>query len=316
MTEAIEVTATARLHLGFLDLNGSLGRRFGSLGLSLDQPRTRLRLAAAARSRFEGPESERAAQHLATLSQHLGLTRGHQLRIEEAIPAHAGLGSGTQLALAVATSVRWLHGLRLDPRADALLLGRGARSGVGIGLFQDGGLVLDGGRGAAEPPPPLLARLPLPRPWRVLLLLDPAHQGLSGARERAAFAALPPLDEAVCAELCRLVLMQVLPAVAESDLAAFGAAVTQMQDILGDYFAPAQGARITSRRVADGLAALAARGACGIGQSSWGPTGFAFIANEPDAQREAAALRAQPAGAGLDILVCRGLNRGATVTAL
>ncbi len=37
---AVRVIAPARLHLGFLDLNGGLGRLFGSIGLAIDTPRT------------------------------------------------------------------------------------------------------------------------------------------------------------------------------------------------------------------------------------------------------------------------------------
>ncbi len=45
----VEVASCARLHLGFLDLNFSLGRRFGSIGMLLDGPVTRLSLAALSR---------------------------------------------------------------------------------------------------------------------------------------------------------------------------------------------------------------------------------------------------------------------------
>jgi predicted sugar kinase len=39
MTDStVSVTVPARLHLGFLDLDGGLGRRFGSLGMALDGP--------------------------------------------------------------------------------------------------------------------------------------------------------------------------------------------------------------------------------------------------------------------------------------
>ena len=38
----VSVTAPARLHLGFLDMNGSRGRRFGSVGLTLEGPRVEL----------------------------------------------------------------------------------------------------------------------------------------------------------------------------------------------------------------------------------------------------------------------------------
>ena len=148
MFDSVTVAAAARLHLGFLDMNGGLGRRFGGLGLAIDRPATRLTIRRAAAPAVEGLEAERAARHLALLTRHLGLTPAYRLTIHEAIPAHAGLGSGTQLALAIATALRRLEGLSPDYSNDALLLRRGARSGIGLGLFQRGGLIVDGGRGA------------------------------------------------------------------------------------------------------------------------------------------------------------------------
>jgi hypothetical protein len=46
------------------------------------------------------------------------------------------------------------------------LLGRGARSGVGIAGFDHGGLLLDGGPRADGSPAALLARIALPPAWR------------------------------------------------------------------------------------------------------------------------------------------------------
>ena len=40
--QSVMVEAPARLHLGFMDLNGATGRRFGSLGLALDGFSTRI----------------------------------------------------------------------------------------------------------------------------------------------------------------------------------------------------------------------------------------------------------------------------------
>ena len=44
MTAHVSVEAAARLHLGFLDMNGSLNRMYGGLGLSVTGLRTRLTL--------------------------------------------------------------------------------------------------------------------------------------------------------------------------------------------------------------------------------------------------------------------------------
>lgn len=314
MVDSVTVKAPARLHLGFLDMHGGLGRRFGSLGLAIDRPDTRLTMRRGARQRVAGPEAERAARHLDSLARHFGFPSSYELDIHEAIPPHAGLGSGTKLALAVASALRRLEGLQLDPSADAVLLQRSARSGLGVGLFEHGGFIVDGGRGDRTTSPPIIARLPFPEEWRVVLVRDPHAGGLHGQKETTAFADLAPFEAAAAAEICRLVLIKVLPALAEHDLAAFGEAITRVQEIVGAYFAPVQGGSAFSNAAVAGVVeALRAEGATGIGQSSWGPTGFAFVGDAREAERLSEAVCEKVAGAGLDLTICKGLNHGALV---
>ncbi len=145
-------------------------------------------------------------------------------------------------------------------------------------------------------------------------MLDPGGEGVHGADEQAAFAALPPFSGDQAARLCRLVLMQALPGLADRDIAAFGAAIKELQAVLGDHYAPLQGGRrFASPAVAACLDRMDRAGAHGIGQSSWGPTGFAFAASPLEAERLAAMARRDEGSAGLDILLCAGLNHGAEI---
>lgn len=313
--DVVSVCAPARLHLGFLDLNGGLGRRFGGIGLSVSDLATRLSVERAGTTRVDGPEAERAAAHLTRLTDLLDLPRGHRLTIEEAIPAHSGLGSGTQLALAVAAALCALHERPFDPHEMAARLGRGSRSGLGAGLFATGGIVVDGGKGASEATPPMIARLSFPAAWRVIIVRDPAHRGLSGAAEIEAFRALPTFPASEAAEICRLTLMQVLPALAEEDLPAFGCAIAEIQLKVGSHFAPAQGGVFTSTRVGAAMRALSAAGTHGIGQSSWGSAGFAFAASQDEAEAAVAALARTGLCERLEIAIVEGLNHGARVEA-
>ncbi len=170
-----------------------------------------------------------------------------KLTISSAIPAHAGLGSGTQLALTIAAAFRRFAGLPLDSREDARLLDRGARSGVGVALFDRGGLAVDAGRGSHTEVPPVVAWVNFPRDWRVLLILDPRVEGAHGEAEMQAFSQLPRFAADAASEICRRTLMQILPGAVENDLEAFGDGVTGVQKIVGDHFAPAQGGgRFTS----------------------------------------------------------------------
>ncbi len=312
----IAVTVPARLHLGFLDLNGKLGRRFGGIGLAISNLGTSLSIRRAQHSEVSGPESARVQQYLHTMERSLAYDGGHAVKVLQTVPAHAGLGSGTQLALAVASGIRRLHNLPLEIEEDALRLGRGARSGIGIGLFHRGGLVVDGGHSKHSRAAPIVSHLPFPEHWRILVVLDQQRRGVHGLDEVSAFGTLAPMSEADAAWICRLVLMKALPGLAEQDIVSFGAAIKELQARLGAYFAQAQGGNaFTSHAVAGVLAALDAAGAHGVGQSSWGPTGFAFAPSPEDAERLAKLAREHSAARGLDIQVCSGLNRGAAIVA-
>ncbi len=312
----VSVMAPARLHMGFLDVGGSLGRRFGSVGVGINEIATRLSLVPAARLSAEGPGAERVLATAEKFARAVGRPCPATIRVEQAIPGHAGLGSGTQLALAVGMGLSRLHGLGLAVRDIAPLTERGARSGIGIAVFERGGLVVDGGRGEKTGIPPVIARLDLPAEWRFILILDERDQGLHGAAEVEAFQALPPFPPEEAARLCHWLLMKGLPALAERDIAAFGAVITELQRSVGDYFAPAQGGRFTSPDVSEALAFLESRGAVGIGQSSWGPTGFCLL----DQARRAEALLAEARErfgdrSDLRFLLGTARDRGAEITA-
>ena len=178
---------------------------------------------------------------------------------------------------------------------------------------QSGGVIVDAGNDGSGGPPPVVARLPFPDEWRVILILDRAQDGLHGEDEIEAFRALPPFPASGVGEICRQVLMGVMPALVERDLAAFGAAITAIQMLVGDHFAPAQGGVFTSKRVEAVAHRLAEAGAVGIGQSSWGPTGFAFAPSEAAAPAMVAAA-AGSRRTGMEVRIVRGRNSGAKIS--
>ncbi len=313
---AIKVTAPARLHLGFLDLNGSLGRTYGSIGLAIDEPATELTLSEAGEFAATGPETDRALKALQRCAALFAPGKTFRADVARAIPAHAGLGSGTQLALAIGSAVLKLQNQARKAHELGELVERGARSAIGITAFEQGGFVIDGGRGDADRAPPLLVRIAFPDAWRILLVLDPAETGVHGEKETKAFNALPAFPEAVAGHLCRLTLMRLLPGLVEQDLAAFGSALTEIQHTVGGHFAAAQGGTPwSSPAVGRIVGKLGAAGATGLGQSSWGPTGFAFVESEAAAQRLYSSLVEAAKAEGLHLRVARGRNSGALFSA-
>jgi beta-ribofuranosylaminobenzene 5'-phosphate synthase len=314
--DAVHATAPARLHLGFLDMHGGLGRRFGSIGLSLENPVTELSVTRAKSFSASGAETERVEKLLRRFADELHLSGAYSAHVESAIPAHAGLGSGTQLALSVGRALSVLEGVDVASKKLGESVERGARSAIGMAAFAVGGFIVDAGRGAKDVAPPVIIRRDFPSDWRVILILDPKGQGAFGKAEKEAFAALPQFPESAAAAICHRVLMQLVPGLMEADIKAFGAALSEIQKIVGGHFAPAQGGSAWTNPAVGKIAKkLEDGGARGIGQSSWGPTGFAFTESAEIAARLYSTLVQEAKAQGLDLLITRGRNSGARVEA-
>ena len=310
---SVEVFAPARLHLGFLDLNGGLGRRFGGLGVAIEDLGTRLTVSLATTAAANGPRAARALDYLGRAATAFGVPNAAKIVIGQTCPEHVGLGSGTQLGLAVAAALARLHGLPLSARGLAMAIERRARSGIGIGAFECGGFVVDGGRKTPTEPATVVTRLEFPPDWRFLLVLDPARQGLHGPAETAAFSTLPKFNDALAGELCRRLMLQLLPGIIERDFAAVSDGLGEIQRRLGDYFSPTQNGTYSSPTVAAAMEDLSGAGLAGLGQSSWGPTGFALVDSGERADALASELARRHRSSGLEFRVVGARNRGAEI---
>jgi beta-ribofuranosylaminobenzene 5'-phosphate synthase len=324
----IEVRACARLHLGLLDNNGAYGRLYGSIGLAVNQPCLLLRAEPAENLIVEGLEIDRVMAYAKRFIQRYGVPTGARLNLFAGIPAHVGLGSGTQIALAVGTALARLAGLRLTIEEIALAAGRGIRSGIGIATFQRGGFVLDGGHRTASDSsseahvkrpekdrvPPILFQHPVPKDWYFVTAIPGTGQGISGERENSAFSRLPEAAPGVAERISRLLLMQMLPALLEKDIVTFGQALTRIQQMVGDCFAAVQGGRYSNPLSEQLIEFLIEKGAVGAGQSSWGPAVYGLVPGRVAARRLAEEVRAFLSNAGDgQVLFMQPQNRGALV---
>jgi len=291
--DAVFVEAPARLHFGVLDLRGALGRWFGGIGAAAPEPTLLLSARLDRTLGVEGADAERAEQFARSFVAHHGLQGGARITIDRALPRHAGLGSGTQLALAVARALAELHGLPTEAAALVRAVGRAQRSAVGTWTFDGGGLVVEGGRpSGANGVGPLIARIAFPSSWRCVVAVPRQPPAISGADEAAALAALPPPPERDVEQVAHLVLMALLPALADADLAGFGRALTAIQTMTGRWFASVQGGTFARGPSEELVRRMTERGAPGVGQSSWGPAVYGIVDGEHAGVRLADDVRA------------------------
>lgn len=288
----LRVRTSSRIHFGLLGWGPGAGRQFGGVGLMIEDPGLVVEFDSSPRWEFSGPLASRVEAIVRSSLESLKppypveAPRPSRVEVVSHAPEHAGLGVGTQLSLAVVAGLSELIGLP-SPNAERLagITGRARRSGVGLHGFLEGGLIVDGGHAAESPYPPLIARASFPEEWSILLVQPPGPAGRHGQDEIRSFAELRPIPERITERMCLLVLLGILPAVAERNLDAFGAAVSELQHHVGESFAPVQGGHYTSPMSESIVADLASIGLVGIGQSSWGPTLYAF-GQETDSERD------------------------------
>jgi beta-ribofuranosylaminobenzene 5'-phosphate synthase len=296
--DSVFVEAASRLHFGVLDLRGALGRRFGGLGAAIPTPSLLLEAEPEARLSAHGPDHQRALAFAERFLAFHGRSAGARLTIHHSIPAHSGLGSGTQLGLAVGRALAELHGLPSEPAELARAVGRGRQSAIGTWTFALGGFIVEGGRRVGvEEIAPLLARFSIPERWRCVVAVPAGRPGLSGDAEAAAFEQLPPPSEREVERVAHLVLMQLLPALVEDDLGSFGAALTEVQRVTGGWFASQQGGIFAPGPSATLVRRMAEWGAQGVGQSSWGPAVYGLVGSDAEG-RALAARVAELVGSG------------------
>jgi beta-RFAP synthase len=284
--QAVFVEASARLHFGVLDLRGTRGRWFGGIGASVARPTLLVSAAPADSITAQGEDADRARQFARLFLAHHNLRGGAAVHVHRSLPSHVGLGSGTQLALAVARALAELYGIETDARALAHAVGRGKRSAIGTWTFDDGGLVVEGGRRPeSEECGPLIARVPIPSTWRCVVAIPEGAPGISGAGEAEAFARLPAPPERDVERVAHIVLMALLPSLADADLAGFGRALSEVQEITGRWFASVQGGTFASGPSAELVRRLSEWGASGVGQSSWGPAVYGIVEGDDATRR-------------------------------
>lgn len=286
MAPTIDVTTPSRLHFGMFSFGRAEVRQFGGVGVMIARPGLHLRIAPAAEFATRGLLADRTAAVVDRLLGHWQWTAPPACQIEvlQSPPQHAGLGTGTQLELAVTAGLNAFQGGQpLSAEQLALASGRGARSAIGTYGFLLGGLLVESGKLPGEVLSPLEQRIALPEDWRFVLITLPGA-GLAGDAERRAFRSLPAVPPEVTDELRAEVDKELLPAVLDGQFDRFSESVYRFNRAAGLCFAASQGGPYATSAVSNLIDQLRAQGVRGVGQSSWGPTVFALVESPPAAQ--------------------------------
>lgn len=313
---AVRVAAPSRLHFGLLSFGHETLRQFGGVGAMVDAPGMEILVEPSEQFRTSGPLADRIEQFARRTVEHETewLLPACHVRLTRAPRQHVGLGTGTQLALAVAAGIHAFAGRELPPAPVlAKMLERGRRSAVGMYGFLGGGLIVEAGKRREDVLAPLISHMDLPADWRFVLIVPQAAQGISGEAERRAFETMPPVPAEVTDQLCREVLLGLIPAAQSADIEGFGEALYRYNHAAGECFAAAQGGAFADESTERLVATIRQRGVAGVGQSSWGPTVFALVASVAAANELIEQLRDEPVATNSDFLVAAPNQGGARV---
>jgi beta-ribofuranosylaminobenzene 5'-phosphate synthase len=308
----VYVKTPARLHFGLIDLNGDLGRLFGGIGVGIDRPNVILEAQPSEKLVVAGERNERVKALAKRFLEAYGIGANASISVKQAIPEHSGLGSGTQLALAVAAALAKLFNVDASTQELARAMGRGQRTSVGTTIFAQGGFVVDGGK-SKNGFPTTIVRQPFPSNWAFVVAVPNVKRGLAKTEETAAFKALAPMTAEEAGRMCRLTMMKLLPSLFERDIKSFGEALTEIQTVIGDYFAKVQGGTYSSQAAAEGIALMQKLGAYGAGQSSWGPAFYGLTLKEQAEKIKAKMQAFLSEGVGGQVFTAKANNRGAYI---
>lgn len=232
----VRIKTPSRIHMTLIDLNGSIGRIDGGVGFALKEPCIEIVCEKCDEISVEGGINKKRFEDVAKKFSEYG---GLRIKVLRDYESHVGLGSGTQISLAVAKAFDVLYGLGLNVRELAEITGRGGTSGIGVAVFESGGFILDGGHSVREKPyflpssaskakpPKVLARYDFPD-WYVVVAI-PNLKGAYGRKEVSLFEQFCPIPLDDVRKLCHVILMKLLPAVVESDLDSFNDALRSIQ---------------------------------------------------------------------------------------
>ncbi len=310
----MKIRTPSRIHITLIDLNGEIGRIDGGVGLALEEPYVFIKAKESEDVVVKG-ESENLKRYKTVAEKFRDEFRGGiEIEILRDFKSHVGLGSGTQISLAVGKAFTELNGIEMSVREIAEFVGRGGTSGIGVAAFEFGGFIVDGGHSVKEKntfmpssfskakPAPILARYDFPE-WDVYVFI-PESKGFFGKREVDLFKKNTPLKIEEVRELCHIILMKLMPSVVEEDLEEFARAVYRIQYIGFKRAEISQYGDLIYKIIEE------AKDYGAVGMSSTGPSVY-FIGEDDGVSVIKDIFREK--GVEVDVIKTKARNRGAEI---
>ena len=306
--------APAHLHAGNIDLNGGLGRLYGTVGFTIDYPRLVVDLEESTRVEANDPYAYSFAE---TIASRLGVG-GFRVVVKEGFPPLVGLGYTTTLGLSIGVGVSRLYGLEYSIEDIALAIKRGLLTALGLYACKYGGFIVEGGFRKElfeKTVPPLIFRGAIPSNWVFVVAIPNTPRArvseIRAGEDRILRGVFMSSEEA--SYLSRVLVVKMLPCFVEGDLKCFGEALTEFNRRLGLVWQKYQGGLYCDPIVEKGVEIMLkkAYAAC---QSSWGPTFYAVLDDEVKAVELAREIKGflDSVGGG-EVFLTRGRNRGLEV---
>lgn len=328
----VRITTPCRIHLSLIDENGYTGRVDGGVGLMLDQPNVVLEVSNSAdefaiechRYYRESVHviNEKASKvfklfHINNKNFHFNLLRYY--------PSHVGLGSKTQLSLAIGTAISKLKNMDIPIEEITKMVERGGTSGIGWRGFETGGFIVDGGHdygigkekedflpssasGSANPAL-TISRYNIPENWRFVLIIPNVKPGANGEEEVDAFKKYTPIPRDEVNEVSHQILMKMLPGILKNDLKCFGEGLKRIQSIGFKRIEIS----LQKQIVKDLLKLFEKIGVKAYGMSSFGPSVLGITDTDEEAEKLKKTVEKSLNGIGGHIFMCKPNNTGAKI---
>ena len=328
----IRITTPCRIHLSLIDENGYTGRVDGGIGLMLDRPNVVFEATNHAEE-FKIEAHKYYRESIEVINEQASKifkayninNKNFHFNLKRYYPSHVGLGSKTQLSLAIAIAITKLKNKIVSVQELTKLVQRGGTSGIGWRGFEKGGFIIDAGHNFGKgkekesflpssasitaDPALTIMRYPIPEHWRFVLVIPNVKKGAYGDEEISIFQSHAPIPKEEVNEVSHQILMKVIPGIINEDLECFGEGLKRIQ-------------RIGFKKIEISLQhdivknVLSLFEECGVkafGMSSFGPSIVGVVESDEDANKLLKTVQMRLKNIIGHIYICKPNNCGAKI---